>query len=65
VKDKIQLLPMNQLSYAAQNSFLDSDTLYFNNLVQNKKELEEKWIVPVKDSWLAARLLLPNSVRQS
>ena len=56
VKDKVQLLPMTQLSYAAQNFFIDSDTVYFNNLVQTKKELEEKWILPIKDSWLATKL---------
>jgi len=56
VKDKIQLLPMNQLQYALDNGFISADTLYFNNLVQNKEELENKWIVPVKDSWLASRL---------
>ena len=56
VKDKIQLLPMTQLSYAAQNFFIDSHTVYFNNLVQTKKELEEKWILPIKDSWLATKL---------
>ena len=55
VKDKIQLLPMSQLLYAAQNNFINEETLYFNNLVQNKKELEEKWIVPVKNSWLGAK----------
>src|SRR5687768_9829901 len=55
VKDKIQLLPLNQLGYAFQNGFITADTLYFNNLVQNKKELETSWIVPVKDSWLAKR----------
>jgi len=56
VKEKIQLLPMNQLSYAAQNFFIDGDTFYFNNLVQTKKELEEKWIIPIKDSWLASKI---------
>jgi hypothetical protein len=61
VKDKIQVLPMNQLAYAAQNGFINSDTLYFNNLVQTKKELEESWIVPVKDSWLAKKLNLPSA----
>src|SRR5215207_10368037 len=50
VKEKIQLLPMSQLSYAAQNFFIDGNTLYFNNLVQTKKELEENWIIPIKDS---------------
>jgi hypothetical protein len=58
VKEKIQILPVNQLGYAMQNSFINGDTLYFNNLVQTKKEFEEKWIVPVKDSWLAGKLRL-------
>ncbi len=53
VKDKIQLLPLSQLPYAADNGFISADTLYFNNLVQTKEELEKKWIIPVKDSWLA------------
>ena len=61
VKEKIQVLPMNQLAYAAQNSFIDRDTLYFNNLVQTKRELEEGWIVPVKDSWLAKKVNLQHT----
>ncbi len=56
VKDKIQALPLNQLQYALDNGFINEDTLYFNNLVQTKKELENNWIIPVKDSWLARRL---------
>jgi len=56
IKDKVQLLPLSQLNYAAENNFITADTLYFNNTVLTKKELLEKWIVPVKDSWLAKRL---------
>ncbi len=56
VKDKIQLLPLNQLEYAVENNFIDANTLYFNNTVLSKKELVEKWIIPVKDSWLAKRI---------
>jgi hypothetical protein len=52
---------MNQLSYAVQNHFISGDTLYFNNLVQTKKELEEGWIIPVKASWLAKKLNLADS----
>lgn len=62
VKDKIQLLPMSQLQYAADNGFLDNDTLYFNNLVQTKDELETKWIIPVKESWLVRRIVFPKAV---
>jgi hypothetical protein len=63
VKNKIQLLPMSQLTYAIQNHFIDGNTLYFNNLVQNKIELEESWIVPIKNSWLGKKLHLPEETR--
>jgi hypothetical protein len=64
VKDKKQMLPMSQLQYASANGFIDGETLYFNNLVQSKDELEKKWIVPVKESWLANKISLSNSVSQ-
>lgn len=56
IKDKIQLLPVSQLDYAVENNFINAVTLYFNNTVLSKKDLIEKWIIPVKDSWLAKRL---------
>ncbi|HEX4876887.1 MAG TPA: hypothetical protein VFV31_09475 [Chitinophagaceae bacterium] len=55
IKDKVQLLPLSQLVYAFDNGFINAGTLYFNNLVQTKKELEEEWIIPVKNSWLRKR----------
>ncbi len=56
IKEKVQLLPLSQLNYAVENNFINGDSLYFNNTVLTKKELVEKWIVPVKDSWLANKL---------
>ena len=56
IKDKIQLLPLSQLHYALDNYFIDADTLYFNNLVQTKEQLEQQWIIPVGKSWIASRL---------
>ncbi len=58
IKDKIQQLPLAQLPYAFQNGFLDADSLYFNNTVQTKEELENKWIIPVKESWLAKKMAM-------
>lgn len=62
IKDKIQLLPLSQLQYAAENGFIAPDTLYFNNLVLTKEELETKWLVPVKDSWLSTKISFSNPV---
>ena len=56
IKDKVQLLPLSQLSYAAENKFIDANTIYFNNTVTTKKELMEAWLITVKDSWLAKRI---------
>src|SRR5688572_14045535 len=58
VKDKVQLLPLSQLQYAFDNGFISSNTLYFNNLVQTKEELESNWIIPIKDSWLAKKIVV-------
>lgn len=58
VKEKVQLIPMSQLSYALENSFINPDTIYFNNIVQTKEELLENWMIPVKESWLGTKLNL-------
>ncbi len=59
VKEKIQVLPLAQLQYATDNGFITSETLYFNNLVQTKKELENNWIIPVNNSWLQQKITAP------
>jgi len=56
IKDKVQLLPMTQLQYAYDNQFINADTLYFNNLVQTKEELENNWLISVRQSWLVKRI---------
>lgn len=58
VKDKIELIPLSQLDYAWKNQFITGDTLYFNNIVDSKKALEENWIIPVKESWLMKKVSL-------
>lgn len=64
VKDKIELLPLGQVSYALGNNFITPDTLYFNNTVQTKEGLENEWIIPIKNSWLAKRFTLPSEISQ-
>jgi hypothetical protein len=62
VKDKVQLLPLAQLQYAIDNQFISPDTLYFNNLVQSKAELDKNWIIPVRESWLKSRIKMPQGL---
>jgi hypothetical protein len=56
VNDKVQIIPRQQFSYAIENNFITPQTLFFNNVVANKKELEENWMIPVEQSWLKTKI---------
>ena len=56
VKDKVQIIPRQQFSYALENNFITPDTLFFNNVVGTKKELEENWLISVSKSWLKTKI---------
>ncbi|RYY59518.1 MAG: hypothetical protein EOO05_13035 [Chitinophagaceae bacterium] len=56
VKDRVQVLPLAHLQYSVENGFIGPDTLYFNHTVLDKTELENNWIIPLKNSWLARKL---------
>lgn len=50
--ENIIQIPLSKLNEAISNNLINHETYYFNNVVLSKKELEEKWIVPLKNSWL-------------
>jgi len=56
IKEKVQLLPLAQINYSVENNFINEETIYFNNTVLTKEELESKWMIPVKQSWLAKKI---------
>lgn len=60
IKGKIQLLPLSQVNYAIENGFIDADTLFIDNNMPDKISLLTRWIIPVKDSWLAKKLSITN-----
>jgi hypothetical protein len=62
IKDRVQILPMPQLKYGVDQGFITADTLFFNNVVLTKEELEKNWIIPAKDSWLSKKISFPNTV---
>ncbi len=57
-KGKADMLPMGQVQYAIDKGFIDGSTLLFNNVVETKKELLDKWLIPISSSWLADRVNL-------
>ena len=56
INDSILTIALSDFSSAVSSEQIKSDTLYFNNMVLNKNELIEKWIIPVEESWLAGKL---------
>jgi hypothetical protein len=56
VKDKIKLIPLEDVNFSIENEIINSETPYFNNTILTKKDLLNNWIIPVKDSWLAKRI---------
>jgi len=54
--DKAEMLPFNQVQYAIDKGYINKDTYLFNNIVTNKKDLMEQWLVPLSESWLANRV---------
>lgn len=60
VKNKIELLPLQQVQYALEKQFIDENTLFFDNTVHNKATLQNSWIIPLGKSWLAQRFLPQN-----
>ena len=60
IQERIQLLPLSKIATYLDNGLISTDTLYFNNTILTKKELLNNWIIPVKESWLAKRVLEKN-----
>lgn len=56
LNDTIQILPLEQVEYAIEHNFLFPETLYFNNLVATKEDLENNWIIPIQKSWLKQKI---------
>jgi len=49
--EQILSVPRHTFEELLVNKTINTDTIVFNNMVQNLTELETKWEVPFKDSW--------------
>ena len=53
---EVQLVAMKNLSTLLEQGHWHSDTTVFNNAVLTVDELNKKWMVPARESWLARYL---------
>jgi hypothetical protein len=49
--EEIKLMHLNKFKEALQSNSISIGTKVFNNLINTKKDLESKWIVPINESW--------------
>lgn len=49
--EKVLSAPRHEFEAMLRSGKINSDTIVFNNLVQDLSQLENKWEVPFKDSW--------------
>ncbi len=56
VEGKAQMLPFAQVQYALDKGYINPDTPVFNNIATTKKALEQNWLVPLRESWLADKV---------
>ena len=56
INEKIELIPLQDIQKSFESKIINAETLYFNNIVLHKKELEENWIIPLKNSWLRNKI---------
>lgn len=56
IDEKIVDIHLSKIQQAYNSKIINEYSLYFNNTVLTKKQLLEKWIVPLKESWLINKL---------
>lgn len=58
--NKVVAATMAEFTKLIEEKEIDENTIVFNHTVTNKKDFDEKWEVPLKDSW-HKQLLVVNS----
>ena len=56
IRERVQIISLHEVNAAIEDGYINAETFYFNNTILTKKELLNKWIIPIKESWLANRL---------
>ena len=51
VENELKVSPYQEFEDLCKNGTIDSNTIVFNNLVNNKREFESNWEIPASQSW--------------
>lgn len=53
IGEELQTAHRDKFANLYQNGEINDSTLVYNNLVKDKKEFENSWVIPLKNSWHA------------
>jgi len=59
----VRVLPLNEVKNLLQEGKLSEEMYLFNTLVQTKEQLDHRFIIPLKDSWLSR--FIPQTIDDS
>lgn len=52
VNDQLQVYTKDDLIHNIESGIIPRDTLFFDNLVNTKKQFENHWLKPIQNSWI-------------
>jgi len=55
-KDQVNAAPLSELRRLYEEGRITNSTLVFNNAIINRKDLDEKWLLPLSESWVKTKL---------
>lgn len=56
INDEVEIMRMDQVSQAVNEGRLTKETIFFNNAVSTKAEMEDNWLIPLSSSYLWKRI---------
>ncbi len=58
IENKIQVMTISAIRNALEENVISKNSIYFNNMVSDKKEFCEEWLLPLQQGWLGKKLQL-------
>ena len=52
--NRINLIRRREFEHMMETGIINDDTIVYNNLIETKNELKNKWEIPLRESWHAA-----------
>jgi hypothetical protein len=54
--DQVDISPLSDLQKLFDEGKITPETIVFDNTITTKKQLDESWMVPLKESWMYSRI---------